>query len=476
MLMLAARFGVVARILLRHAPIFAMLLLPPLISALAEGLRGLSIALGTPAVLAVAAGLAGRRVDLPDDLRRVEAMAALGLVFVIGIAVSVPAFMVLGLGPVDAIFEATSGITTTGLTMVPDTAGWPVTAHVLRAWLQWCGGLAIATAAAALLLEPGLPAQLIGSAGMENEDYLTSTRHHARQLLVVYVVLTLVGVAGCMALLPTLWEALVLPLAAVSTGGFAPRPDSLASYDLGAQLLIVGLSYAGSISLFTMILLGRRKFGTALRKTTLPLYLGVTAGGLVAIGAWSLAVGDRDPVSDMLIYVSAQSTAGFSTGPVGGGAGVGPAGLLLLMVAMVIGGDMGSTAGGLKLARVVSLVEMLRISLARVRMPPHAVVYLRHLGRRVKPEQIVAISAVFGLYAGSAGLLWFAFLATGAPALPALFDIVSALSTVGLGAGAVGPDIAPGLKLLTALAMLLGRLEFIVVIVMLSPRTWIMRR
>ena len=84
----------------------------------------------------------------------------------------------------------------------------------------------------------------------------------------------------------------------------------------------------------------------------------------------------------------------------------------------------------------------------------------------------MASVAVTVLYVVSGALAWAAMLAGGVPALPALFDTISALSTVGLSAGAVDPALAAPLKGVLIAAMLLGRLEFLALIAVLSPATW----
>jgi trk system potassium uptake protein TrkH len=105
-------------------------------------------------------------------------------------------------------------------------------------------------------------------------------------------------------------------------------------------------------------------------------------------------------------------------------------------------------------------------------VPAEAVTPLMANGERMPEQRIVATLAVVALYAASALAVWLALLAGGVPALAALFDTVSALSTAGLSAGAAGPDLAWPLKLLLIAAMLLGRLEFLALIAVLSPATW----
>jgi trk system potassium uptake protein TrkH len=470
-----ARPRVVAVTLMRHMPVFPPLFGVPWAVALAEGEGRLALALGLPVAATLALALLGLRLPLPRDLRRVEAMAVLALLFLLAAVLAVPAFMALGMAPLDALFEGMSGITTTGLSLAPSPERWPVAAHVLRAWMQWGGGLAMATAALALILDPGLPARQLGRVGIEESDLLSSSRAQARQLLGAYVALTAFGAVGAALLLPSVWEGIVLALAAVSTGGFAPRADSLASYSAAAQGYLVLLSVCGAVSLPVFVLAGRegpraawdvgslQRVGIAVALFAAIYAAAVLASGWVAPGAH---------YGRLLDLVSGLATAGFATGPMP----VAPGLLMIIAAAMLVGGDVGSTGGGLKITRIVLLGQAVLYTLRRVRLPETAVYVLKSGGRKVEPESLVALLALVVLYLASLAAIWGLFLGYGYAPVPALFETVSALSTVGLSTGLVGPDLPAALKLGLTFGMWLGRLEFVAVLVMLLPGTWLGRR
>lgn len=181
---LRARPGAVLAVLLRQSPVIACLTAVPAIAAVLEESWALAWTLGVPSVAMLALTFSGSAV--PSDLRRIEGIVAFAGLFVVAIALTAPAFMVLGLRPVAAVFEATSGITTTGLTVAPDPDSWPVAAHVLRAWLQWCGGLAIAVGGSALLLNPGRAARTLAEPAIGDRDLHHSAQAQARTVLAVY--------------------------------------------------------------------------------------------------------------------------------------------------------------------------------------------------------------------------------------------------------------------------------------------------
>jgi trk system potassium uptake protein TrkH len=202
----------------------------------------------------------------------------------------------------------------------------------------------------------------------------------------------------------------------------------------------------------------------AARVVALCLAVSLTAAGLrLAAG------GSPAQMTDALLNtLSGVTTAGFSVAPVDLHAPV----MALILGAMIMGGGAGSTAGGLKQERVATLAAMVRVALTRLKSPPRAVTPLKTGGARVRPGQVTALGAVLFLYAASTLVVWILLLLGGVAPLPALFDTVSALSTVGLSMGAVGPDLAWPLKLALAAAMLLGRLEFLALVAVLSPGTW----
>ncbi|WP_029056756.1 TrkH family potassium uptake protein [Stappia stellulata] len=466
-----ARPGHVLRAVAVHGLVLAGLTAPPAVAAAVERHWELVFALGAPTLVFTAVGGVSLRKWQLRDLRGIEAIVTLVMLFALGAVLAVPAFMVLGLSASDALFESVSAITSTGLSVATGTMDWSLSGHLLRAWLQWSGGFAIAVAGVAVIVGPGVTAQTLGDVGIGQRDLLQSTRTQARQLLIVYGAITGVGILLLLQLMPSWWEAVVVGLAAVSTGGFTPRPDSLASYSRVAQAVIMLLCLSTCISLMFYVLCWRSGLSSALRATNARGVLALTLSGLLALCAL-VVLSSQLPASalaDVLLnYISALTTAGFSVAVV---TDVPPA-VAFLLTAMIVGGGVGSTAGGIKIDRAMSALRMIGLTLLRMRTPPRAVTHFKEDGAPVKSERVVSLVAVVSCYAITALVAWIVFLMSGQPALGSLFDIVSALSTVGLSSGVTGPDLAPHLKFVLVAAMFLGRLEFLAVLVALSPSTW----
>ena len=467
-----ARPATLGLVLAKHGVLMPLLFGPPLVWAVIEGAHALALALAGPLGLGLALSAAVWRIALPRDLRGVEAMATIALLFLFAAALSVPAFMVLGLPPAAALFEAMSAMTTTGLSMARDPDSWPFAAHVLRAWMQWCGGLAMATAVLALVLGPGPVAREMGKVGIDDRNRLTSARSQARALLGAYTLITLIFAGAIGLAIGHAGEGLVLALSAVSTGGFAPRSDSLASYDTLGQSLVILASVAGAVSLLAYVQVLNKGPVWLVRSPSVRRVALCCAICATLLGGAIFALGPGVPFgATYLNLLSAMSTAGFSVSAMPAA----PALLLLFVGVMVVGGDRGSTAGGLKIWRIAIAARAVRHALTLPRLPDRAVSPLRYRGDTISDGFLVMLVGLTALYTLTAAAIWTLLLSLGYPPLPALFDTISTLSTVGLGTGVIDPDLPPAAQLVLTAGMWLGRLEFIAVLVLILPRTWATR-
>lgn len=472
---LRARPAAVAGALAALVPTLPMVFGPPALAATIEGAWPLAAALGLVAVPALAlwTALRLRGARPPADLRGVEALLAVSLTFPLGALAAAPAFWALGMAPLDALFEAVSAMTTTGFSMAERAEAWPLSGHFLRAWVQWCAGLAFLAAALALVAGPGVVARRLGVAGLgRDQDLLTSTRARARALLGFYAAATAVAAVAAALTASNPIEGVFLALSAVSTAGFSPAPDSLAGESRALQAAVIGACLLGAVSF--PLMLGARRAGLrrVWRDPALRLFLTTLVGGVAMVMAIEGARRgwDAGTLIDAAVQTaSAATTAGFSSAPP---AAMAPAALVVMIALMAMGGDVGSTAGGLKATRVAAAYAALRLTLIRAQAPPGAVTHLQALDSRFRGDEVAAILALAATYAASAGALWIALLLCDRPALPALFDAVSALSTVGLSAGAIAPGLSDAGKAAAIAGMLLGRVEFFALIALLRPATW----
>jgi len=470
----AVRSRVVARYVGELGLVLGVAALIPVAGALFFGELPLVLPYGLASALLLVLGLLARRLPAARDLQPNEALVIVAIAFVSSPLVLSGPLVFQGVPPIDAIFEAVSGVTTTGLSTLASVEGRSRTFLLGRAWMQWIGGLGFVVVYAALALNAGLAARRLGAPGPEPADPEGSMRMHARQVLGVYLGLTGVGIVGLAALGAGGFDAVVHTFSGISTGGFAPRDDSLAPLGRRLQAAVLALSFLGaiSLSLYAGLRRGRWRALVADVEVRTLLVLGVLLFAYL-LAATRLA-GSGVALADLgLLAVSAQSTTGFATFAI---EGLPNAALVGVILSMLIGGSQGSTAGGVKILRFLVVIRLIQWLIARTRLPPHAVTEPRLAGHRLTPPELLGAASLVLLFGGVVVVSWLPFLAAGYEPMPALFEVASAVGTVGLSAGVARPELAPALKAVLCVDMLLGRLEVFALLVALAPRTWIGRR
>jgi trk system potassium uptake protein TrkH len=241
---------------------------------------------------------------------------------------------------------------------------------------------------------------------------------------------------------------------------------------LAAQTVVMILCAAGAIALPLYYRAARGEWRSVLGDSELKALLLaclVVAALLIArdVAVHEVASGRLERLA--LLAVSAQTTAGFSTADV---ASLDAFSKIVLIFAMVIGGGVGSSAGGVKLLRLIVLLKLVHLVIVRTRVTPHTVTRLRVGGREPGDDEMLRMLLVIGLHAGAIALSWAMFAWFGQDPLDSLFEVASAVGTVGLSAGITGPGLDPVLKGTLCLDMLLGRLEVLPILLLLAPRTW----
>jgi trk system potassium uptake protein TrkH len=474
----AVRWPVLGKYLGQLAIVLAVLALPPLAAAAMDGDAATTLRYGLVLAALLGIGLPFARRPTPTPIQGNEALAIAALAFLLGAFIMALPLMSPGLDWLDAMFESTSAITTTGLTTLSSVEDQPAYFLFARAWQQWYGGLGIVVLSVALLsgYDPAARQLLDPQTRFENLD--TSARLFARRASVTYVVLTLGGIAALWLSGLPLFEALTHALAAISTGGFSTHDASLAAFPgWMPRLVAMGLSLAGAVALPLYFLAWRHGWRTLATSVELHalLVLCVLSSALLAFllyhaqGTWQADfVGHA-----VLMATSAQTTTGFASLPV---SELDATAKLALILSMLVGGSVGSTAGGFKLWRLLLLLRLSQLVLHRIAMPDHAVVELRLGGRVIEADELTRGLLLMLLFATVVLFSWFPFLWFGHDPLNALFEVVSALATTGLSAGIASPELHPLLKGILCADMVLGRLEIVAVLVLFAPRTWFGKR
>jgi trk system potassium uptake protein TrkH len=473
-------YAVRGRVVLKYSGqlllVLSMITAVPILVALIAGEYRLALRHAVVVVVLLAAAVPLGRMKAAENIQANEALVITALLFLCwSLALSWP-MAGAGISFSSALFESVSAVTTTGLTTLASVEDLPRTFLFSRAWAQWSGGLGIVVFTVALLFRPGLEARRL--AGIEEAaDLVAGTRIYAVRVIRVYGILTAVGVVLLLLAGVDPFSALLHTLAAVSTGGFSNYDRSLAAmHGWVPRAVTTLLGLAGAVSLALYYRSFRRGWRTIAASSDVRalVLFGTIVSCLLALD-WlrsGMPVGDSVRQAPLLAF-SAQTTTGFSPLPV---TGLDPAAKALLILSMISGGCIGSTAGGIKTFRVILLFSMVRMLLRRTRMPEHAVADVRIGGRRIGHEEIESALLVAFLFVVVVAVSWIPFVAMGYDALDSLFEVASATATVGLSTGIAAPGLPDVLRFVLGADMLMGRLEIVAVLALFYPGTWRGRR
>ena len=388
------------------------------------------------------------------------------------------------IGISDAFFEAMSGFTTTGCTVLPSVEGMSHSITIWRALMQWIGGMGIIlfTLAVIPMLNYSGGMQMFNAevTGITHEKLRPRISSTAKSLWLIYFVLTA-------ALILLLWigpmnffDSLCHAFAAVSTGGFSTYNDSLAHYssDYVTIVVMVFMFLGGtSFGLMYRTILGDRK--ALWRNDVFRTYILVVAGFYVAFVCSLFFRGQVGDWRDATIYplfqiISTITSTGLS---VTNFESWGPFIMSLMFILMFTGACAGSTSGGAKIDRMLFLVKNCRNELFKC-VHPNAVTNVR-INDKVVPSPIVSkVIAFLCIYMMVIVIGGVILTALGLPIIDSFFSSFSCVSNTGFGAGVTGQagnfDIIPdaGKWVLSGL-MLIGRLELFTVLILLSPDFWI---
>ena len=405
-----------------------------------------------------------------------------GLWLVLPAIGAIPILMgVPGASLTDAMFESMSGMTTTGATTFPKLAELSDGVHLWRAILQWSGGLGIVVVAMVFL-----PVMRVG--GMQffrSEGFDTMGKVMPRagsiasELTELYLGITIVCALIYAALGMTGFDAVIHALTTCSTGGFSNYDASMGKYSGPAEIVASLFMFLSSIPFILMIQGLHGSPGALWRDSQIRTYVALiaTISALIMVyqavwlGLYPSLVMLREVVFNVISVISGTGYASVDVTQWG------HLPFVLLIVAGLIGGCTGSTCCSIKVFRYQVLFQALHAQLAQMQSPNRVRLLSLH-GRRLDPEVVNSVMALFTLFILTFGVLIVALALTGLHARTALTAAWTAIANVG---PAWGPEVTANgsvanfpttAKWLMIVGMYLGRLELITVFVVLMPRFW----
>jgi len=414
----------------------------------------------------------GRDIEPPISVALVAVAIAW---FAIALVGALPFVFGLHMHYTDAVFEAMSGWSGTGFTMISTLDSTPKTLLFWRSFMQWIGGIGIIAFGISVRRKTRVSLFQLFRAEGRPEEMMLSVESTSRRMWRIYLFLT-VAFTGLVMLsgLP-LWDATNLVMVAIATGGFTLHNSGLAYYNNPLlEVLLIPVMLAGAIPFKVFFLMYHGKIRDMFRDQTVRILLGIALVGSVIVsldlyifGSMPLSTAFREGV---FVAVSGLCTCGLQNANPLYWAAI-PIAIVTMM--MFIGGAMGSTAGGIKVNRVALAYTGVKWWFRRFFVSSRVIVPFRYEGRTLSKEiselEISKNMLVIALYVITifvSTIICLHLYITSFRLDEVVFEIVSALSNVGLGVGFISVASPLSIKWIFILLMWLGRLEIVPVIIL----------
>ena len=422
------------------------------------------------------------RGDLPPlSVKQAFILTSLSWLALTGFAALPFAFGQLNMSYTDAFFEAMSGLTTTGATVISDLDGAPPGLLLWRALLQWFGGIGIIVMAISVL-------PMLNVGGMQlfrlessdtSEKILPRTAQIAGAIARLYFAITAACALAYLAAGMGLFDALAHAMTTIATGGFSTRDASLAAFDRPAvEMVAVVFMLAASLPFVSYLQVLNGKTNALWQDEQVRTFLMLVVVISMTLWLYQIGIGMAEPATALLKSVfnttSIITGTGYATANYDNW---GPLALSLFFVMTFVGGCAGSTSCGMKIFRLQVIIKTGWCYIKQLGQP-NGVFVVRYNGQLLEDDVANSVIAFVMIFILSFAVVAVALSLMGLDSLTALSAAAAAIANVGPGLGPViGPSgtyatLPDQAKWLLSFGMLLGRLEFLAVLVMFSPSFW----
>ena len=476
-------YGIVLKVLGNILMVESVLMLPALAIAFYTNEHDKTAFLITVIITSLIGFIMSKKATTKNNVNIREGLAIVALGWIFASLFGALPFYLSGSIPsyIDAFFETVSGFTTTGASILGNVEGLPHGVLFWRSFTHWIGGMGILVFTIALLPALGIGGFQIFKAespGPTADKIMPRIKDTAKILYVIYFSITILQIILLKLGGMSFFDSMLHTFGSVGTGGFGIKNNSIAFYDstyihivIGIFMLLSGVNF----SLYYYLFKGRWK--DVLKNEELRLYLAVvfTAITAIAINLFMASYAGvfrslRDSFFQVIsiITTTGYTTANFDVWPTFS--------KTILFTLMFIGGCAGSTAGGIKVIRILILGKLIKRDVAKL-FHPRAFISIKNSGKKVTDETIVSINSFVTLY------IMIFVISTIIISLEGL-DIVSVSSAVAATLGNIGPALGfagPASnfggfsslsKVLFSFLMLLGRLEIFTLIALILPKNW----
>jgi trk system potassium uptake protein TrkH len=423
---------------------------------------------------------ANREDSFSLNLRQTFVLTSISWVFMTAFAALPFCFSEVHLSYTRAFFEAMSGLTTTGSTVIVGLDDLSKGILLWRAMLQWLGGigfLVVALAVLPLLQVSGMQIFKTQSFGMEK--VLPSAQQMAFYILMLYICLTLACAILLFAADMSLFDAFCHAMTSVATGGFANYDNSIGHFNSASvDWIVISFMWLGALPFVQYVRMLKGNSRAIIDDVQVRAFFGILLS-LSAIVALYLVYTDQKTFVDAIrssvfMLTTLMTTSGFASGDYGSW---GPLVVGVAFVAMYLGACSGSTAGGIKIFRLQILWAMLQQQVRKL-IVPHGMFQVHYNKKVVDSDILTSVAVFFFVHI----MTWLAITLllhmTGLDFMTAVSAAITAVSNVGPGLGQlIGPagTFAPlpdDAIWILSVGMLLGRMEFLTLFVLLAPRFW----
>ena len=380
---------------------------------------------------------------------------------------------------IDAFFETVSGFTTTGASILTDVEALSRSMLFWRSFSHWIGGMGVIVLIMAILPDNSGRSIYIMRAEMPGpvvDKIVPRIRDISKILYFIYIALTAAMVVFlCCGGMP-LYESLVHSFGTAGTGGFGIKADSIGSYSPYIQWVITAFMLIFGVNFNLYYLIIKRRAKSAFKSEELWCYIGIVVltAGVIAFNIAPMFESTADSIRHSsfqvasIITTTGYSTVDFNLWPT--------LSKSILLVLMFIGGCAGSTAGGLKISRIIMLAKTIGKEL-KIMLHPRAVVTTKFEGKRLDDTTTKSVGVYLALYIF---ILFGVFLLISFEPFGIETNFtatVACFNNVGPGLAGVGPassfaQYSGFSKIVLSAAMLLGRLELYPILLTIIPSTW----
>jgi len=417
------------------------------------------------------------------EMRIKDAILTVNLIWLLlGIAGAIPLMLSSGVGFVDGFFESVSGFTTTGATIYSDIEGLPHHILLLRSLMHWLGGMGIIVLGVGLfsIINPTGSMALFKaeSTGVKLDKLTPKIKDTAIKIWGVYLLLTLLDTLLLWAEGMTLFDAVNHAFSTMSTGGFSTKNSSMAYWTEEPMILwtTTVFMFLAGVNFLAHIRAIRGDFDGYKTEEVKWYFIVMVLLGVV------LTLFHVTHSSDSIFYSATH--AFFSVSSIvttTGFASVeyerwGQPAIMLIFVAMLVGGNAGSTAGGFKVSRYVVLLKNIAFQIRRL-LHPKAITALYVDGGKITYDILGVIIGFAFLFILSNALLTAYLYTAGYDLLTSLSAAIAMVGNIGPGFGRVGVVenyhfFSSMDKIVMSFFMILGRLEFYTVVMLFSRTFW----